>query len=336
MKLLVIDYDGVGLSLALRARDYGHEVKWFVPGGNDVGEGFSGISKIPNWVSYIHGTDFVISTSENHIPKLDTFRSKVPVIAPNAKVQEFCGDAKNDIDGVLIKITGFFGQSAWVGKANVSFAHKKFHVSYFSDEFSRLLGKEDGSTELLTETGYSGPVTVELIIDKFGLFSIRRMTVGFQWPLTNLILGASKKDPVAWLWSLYHGEDASSFTDDIGVYLVLDPGLGTKIDGITRGTQKHVHPVHVQDIDGWTATRRNSIVVTGFGVDIEQASRRAHGTAKKLKMDLEGSTEVLDALHRYGLAAGCQLDLRETRSTAARGGLLPTRRQTLPSRTAHG
>ena len=55
MKVLVIDQDGVGLSLVLRATQHGHDVKWFIKprptNSPDVGNGFKGVTKVDNWVA---------------------------------------------------------------------------------------------------------------------------------------------------------------------------------------------------------------------------------------------------------------------------------------------
>lgn len=79
MKLLIIDYEGFGLALALRARDAGHEVKLWNPrtrAGKDqlVGKGFDGIEKVREWQPAMRAADLVLPTDNAHyIDELEAF-----------------------------------------------------------------------------------------------------------------------------------------------------------------------------------------------------------------------------------------------------------------------
>ena len=89
MKVLIIDQDGVGLSVILRATAAGHEVKWFIKprptNCADIGKGFKGVTKVDNWVAEMKWADLVFSTSnDDYIERLYFFRQKgYPVYAPS-------------------------------------------------------------------------------------------------------------------------------------------------------------------------------------------------------------------------------------------------------------
>ena len=89
MKVLIIDQDGVGLSIILRATAAGHEVKWFIkprPSNcEDVGKGFKGVTKVDNWVAEMKWADLVFSTSnDDYMERLYFFRERgYPVFAPS-------------------------------------------------------------------------------------------------------------------------------------------------------------------------------------------------------------------------------------------------------------
>ncbi len=88
-KILIIDSDGVGLSLAWRCSQAGHEVKWYLadkPSINKMtGDGFKGIEKVANWVSCVKWADLIFPTSNDmFIERLEFFKKKgAPVYAPN-------------------------------------------------------------------------------------------------------------------------------------------------------------------------------------------------------------------------------------------------------------
>ena len=89
MKVLIIDQDGVGLSLVLRATAAGHDVKWFIKprptNSPDIGKGFKGVQKVENWVAEMGWADLVFSTSnDDYIERLAFFKNKgYPVYAPS-------------------------------------------------------------------------------------------------------------------------------------------------------------------------------------------------------------------------------------------------------------
>lgn len=71
MKLLLIDYEGFGLHLALLARDAGHEVRLWNPRTRagkkqEVGEGFEGIEKPREWEPSMRWADLVLPTDNAH------------------------------------------------------------------------------------------------------------------------------------------------------------------------------------------------------------------------------------------------------------------------------
>jgi len=79
VKLLIVDQDGVALSIAYRASMAGHQVRWFIdprPGNNQAtGNGFKGIEKVDNFVPSLKWADLIISTSnDKYITKLNQAR----------------------------------------------------------------------------------------------------------------------------------------------------------------------------------------------------------------------------------------------------------------------
>jgi phosphoribosylamine---glycine ligase len=88
VRLLIIDHDDVGLALALRASEAGHEVRIFVKPKhqkNKTGNGFKGIEQIDNWVSSMAWADLIFPTSnDEYMERLDAFRDKnYPVFGPS-------------------------------------------------------------------------------------------------------------------------------------------------------------------------------------------------------------------------------------------------------------
>jgi len=79
MKILVIDTDGVGLAFCWRCAQAGHEVRWFVKPDphldKDLGKGFKGVTRIPNWVASAQWADLIFPTSnDEYMQRLAFFR----------------------------------------------------------------------------------------------------------------------------------------------------------------------------------------------------------------------------------------------------------------------
>jgi len=434
MKVLIVDTDGVGLSLALRGRDAGHDVRWFVKpkpaNSSDIGKGFKGITKVDNWVAHAGWADLIFCTSnDDYLPKLDWFRSKgYPVFAPTqqsakleisrkdgmkllekagievAPYQTFptmqaaerhvwkteeryvfktLGDNEDKsltyvskspadliawmrrtpppkgevmlqkfISGIEMGVSRFMGSKGWVGPWNESFEHKKLMpgnygqntgemgtIAYFTEQSK--LGKETLGKleEELLKRGHRGDSALGFMIDDAGKPWPTEWTCRFGWPITNMMLGATKGDPLSWMRDAIDGKDTTTFSTDIGCCLVLAHAdfphdnddkkttHGVPIYGITRGTAVHVHPQAVQMMrlpdmtpDGrvkereiWATAGSYVAVVTGYGKDVRQATKRAYGTVEKLHVanpivrDDVGETlkEQLPTLHKLGFALHC-------------------------------
>lgn len=90
MKLLIIDSDGVGLSLAWRSVQAGHNVRWFVEpkptNGKMIGDGFKGVEKIGNWLPSVKWADLIIQTSnDKYVERLEALKKQgYPVFGPTA------------------------------------------------------------------------------------------------------------------------------------------------------------------------------------------------------------------------------------------------------------
>lgn len=87
MKVLIIDSDGVGLDLALRAQDYLHEVKIFFRDDKNkpdpTGEGL--VTKIKDWESSMDWADIIIPTSNvKYVHQLERYRKYgYPIFGPS-------------------------------------------------------------------------------------------------------------------------------------------------------------------------------------------------------------------------------------------------------------
>jgi phosphoribosylamine-glycine ligase len=153
-----------------------------------------------------------------------------------------------------------------------------------------------------------------------------------------MMLGATKGDPVAWMKDAVDGKDTTTFSEDIGVCLVLASAdfphdfkdekdtHGAPIYGVTRGNSKHIHPQYVQQMKQpvmkgdklaeesiWSTAGNYNAVITGFGDSVKQAAARAYKTADQLSIsnpilrdDIgEMLKEQLPKLHAQGYALHC-------------------------------
>jgi len=81
MKIAFVSSWGLGLTLAMQMKDFGHEVRFYIDDkdSKDVGDGF--IEKSQDWKSLIDWCDYVIA-DDTHLTKMtDQFREKkIPVV----------------------------------------------------------------------------------------------------------------------------------------------------------------------------------------------------------------------------------------------------------------
>ena len=98
MKVLILDTDHCGLDIAWRAREAGHQVKWWEPPefGKPVrsGEGFPGIEKVPGWRQHMgwakDGLIINLFNDKKIVAELDKFRAfGFPVFGPSSKSAEW-------------------------------------------------------------------------------------------------------------------------------------------------------------------------------------------------------------------------------------------------------
>jgi phosphoribosylamine-glycine ligase len=254
------------------------------------------------------------------------------------------------IKGIEMGVSRFMGSKGWVGQWNESFEHKKLMpsnygpntgemgtIAYFTKK-SKLgeetLGKLE---EKLLSLGHRGDTALGFMIDEKGKPWPTEWTCRLGWPIANMMLGATKGDPISWMKDALDGKDTTTFSEDIGCCLILAHGdfphgnftkaevSGVPIYGITRGVQQHVHPQAVQLMtlpdsgpDGkgikeremWATAGDYVAVITGYGANVRQAARRAYGTVDKLHVanpivrdDVgEGLKDQLPALHAMGYA----------------------------------
>lgn len=256
------------------------------------------------------------------------------------------------IKGIEMGVSRFMGSKGWVGQWNESFEHKKLMsgnygpatgemgtVAYFT-ETSKLGTETLGKLEKgLLKLGHRGDVAIGFMIDEKGKPWPTEFTCRLGWPIFNMMLGAIKGDPAQWMLDAMNGKDTTSFSEDIGVCLVLahadfphgnaprEVTHGVPIYGVTRGNRPHIHPQAVQILnlpdsdkegkiknsDMWATAGEYVAVITGFGKNVSQATKRAYKTAEELHVanpilrdDIgEELKNQLPKLHSLGYALGC-------------------------------
>jgi phosphoribosylamine--glycine ligase len=253
------------------------------------------------------------------------------------------------IKGIEMGVSRFMGAKGWVGQWNESFEHKKLMsgdygpntgemgtVAYFTEQ-SKLGTETLGKLEQkLLKMGHRGDVALGFIIDEKGIPWPTEFTCRLGWPIANMMLGATKGDPIAWMKDAMEGKDTTTFVEDIGVCLVLahadfphgnapkEVTHGVPVYGVTRGNKQHLHPQAVQVMslpdsppdgeiknkDMWATAGDYVGVITGFGNSVSQAAKRAYKTADQLHVanpilrdDIGGGLrEQLPKLHSLGYA----------------------------------
>jgi len=299
---------------------------------------------------------FVFKTLGDNEDKSLTYVSKSPadLIAWMRRTPPPKGEVmlQTFIEGIEFGVSRFMGRDGWVGQWNESFEHKKLMpgnygpntgemgtVAYFTPDSK--LGEEtlDKLGDELLALNHRGDVALGFIIDEKGKPWPTEWTCRLGWPIANMMLGATKNDPIQWMKDALMGKDTTEFSEDIGVCLVLahsdfPHGNATKSEvsgvpvyGTTKGNQRHIHPQSIQmmklpamDSDKiveksmWATAGDYVAVVTGFGKDVQQASRRAYKTIKQIHVanpivrdDVgEGMKEQLPKLHDMGYATHCE------------------------------
>ena len=299
---------------------------------------------------------FVFKTLGDNEDKSLTYVSKSPadLIAWMKRTPAPKGEVmlQTFIKGIELGVSRFMGTNGWVGQWNESFEHKKMMsgnygpntgemgtVAYFTDD-SKLGEETLGKLgDELMKLGHRGDTALGFMIDEKGKPWPTEWTCRMGWPIENMMLGATKGDPISWMKDACDGRDTTTFSEDIGICLVLahadfPHGNATKsetsgipIYGVTTGNKRHLHPQSVQvmkhpDMNGeklvekdmWATAGDYVMVITGFGKSVEQASTRAYKTAKQvhvsnpiLRDDIgESLKESLPKLHAMGYATHCE------------------------------
>jgi len=301
------------------------------------------------------GERYVFKTLGDNEDKSLTYVSKSPadLIAWMQRTPPPKGEVmlQTFIQGIEMGVSRFMGSKSWVGQWNESFEHKKMMsgnygpntgemgtVAYFT-ETSKLGSETLGKLEKqLLSLGHVGDVALGFIIDEKGKPWPTEWTCRFGWPIANMMLGATKGDPVQWMLDAINGKDTTTFSEDIGVCLVLahsdfphdnappDAVVGVPVYGVTKGNQKHLHPQQIMmkklpnmkgdkmvEENMWATAGSYATVITGFGDSVKQAATRAYKTAKELHIanpilrdDIgEGLKTQLPELHKLGYALHC-------------------------------
>jgi phosphoribosylamine--glycine ligase len=297
---------------------------------------------------------FVFKTLGDNEDKALTYVSKSPadLVAWIRRTPPPKGEVmlQTFIDGIEMGVSRFLGKSGWVGQWNESFEHKKLMpsnygpntgemgtVAYFT-ETSKLGTETLGKLEKkLLALGHRGDTALGFIIDDKGKPWPTEWTCRLGWPIANMMLGATQGDPISWMRDAMDGKDTTSFSEDIGVCLVLahdhfphenpdkQASLGVPVYGVNKGNAHSLHPqamqkmklphpgpdgVGVVDKEMWATAGNYVAVVTGYGKSVSQAAKRAYKTTKDLQVsnaivrDDIGETlkEQLPKLHALGYA----------------------------------
>lgn len=95
MDILIVDQGAVGLALAHRCAQYGHDVYWFVEDKPEnyvelVGKGYEGITKVKNFLSWVPKVDLTVCTENgSFIEKLDKLKKQgFMIYTPSAEAVE--------------------------------------------------------------------------------------------------------------------------------------------------------------------------------------------------------------------------------------------------------
>lgn len=279
-----------------------------------------------------------------HAADLLQWIERTPPAKGEVMLQEF-------VEGIEMGVSRFMGSKGFVGPWNESFEHKKMMsggfgmntgemgtVAYFTKE-SKLGEETLGKLEKdLVALGHTGDVALGFMIPEKGAPKPTEFTCRFGWPIENMMLGATKDDPISWMKDALSGKDSTSFSEEIGACWIMahadfPHGNATKTEtsgvpifGVTKGNKKHLHPQSVFIEPGWDMDGENPIkrplwktsgdyvlVVTGFGKDVKQATERGMKTVKQLSIsnaivrdDIgELLKDQLPKLHALGYATHC-------------------------------
>lgn len=256
------------------------------------------------------------------------------------------------VRGIEFGVSRYVGAKGFVGQYNESFEHKKTMagnfgpncgeagtIAYFTPESKIGTDTLAKMEKDLVAMGHTGDFALGFMIDEKGKPWPTEFTARPGWPCSNLFLGATKGDPMAWMKDALDGKDTTSFSEAIGACVVMAAGawpnetedrtrvLGLPIYGVTKGNQKHLHPQGVRfevgvDMNGeklvehpmWKTAGDYVLVVTGFGKDVKQATERAYKTIdgieysnRIVRNDIgELLEKQLPELHKLGYATHCE------------------------------
>ena len=300
---------------------------------------------------------FVFKTLGDNEDKSLTYVSKSPadLVAWMRRTPPPKGEVmlQTFIKGIEMGVSRFMGSKGWVGQWNESFEHKKMMsgnygpntgemgtIAYFT-ETSKLGSETLGKLEKqLLKLNHRGDTALGFMIDEKGKPWPTEWTCRLGWPIANMMLGATKGDPVSWMKDALDGKDTTTFSEDIGCCLIVahadfphgnapeEKTHGVPIYGVTKGNKHSLHPQAVQmmalpqpgpggkgimERPMWATAGDYVGVVTGYGKSVKQAAKRAYGTIKDIQVSNpivrddvgEGLEEQLPELHKMGYALHC-------------------------------
>jgi phosphoribosylamine---glycine ligase len=128
VKLLILDTDGLGLGLARKAAQHGHQVRWFIQPNakmsKKIGQGFQGIKRVDNWLSSAAWADVIFPTfyDKAYTPRLDKLKENgAPVFSPSVASAEL--EIKRAV-GMKVMAANGVPVPDWEQFANLSMAEK--------------------------------------------------------------------------------------------------------------------------------------------------------------------------------------------------------------------
>lgn len=144
MKILLIDYGGNFLSLALRCRAAGHEVKWFISPRKDgsrscVGDGY--FKKLPDWEPAIDWADLIVlSENSRYITQLEPYRREgYPIFGSNVEGTEW--ELDRGIGQQVFKDAGITTIPTW------EFTNYNEAIAFVKENPKRYVSKPSGDAD---------------------------------------------------------------------------------------------------------------------------------------------------------------------------------------------
>ena len=229
------------------------------------------------------------------------------------------------VSGIEFAVCLTMGHKGFVGKVSEAFEHKKLMPGNFgvnTGEMGTVAKYVDESKladmvlrpleKALLKIGAFGQIDVNCIIDDKGQPWPLEFTIRPGWPISNLMLTATKGDPIKWMLDLLQGKDTIQVNTEASIIVVMcqpkfpfapidkdyiKETTGVPIFGITKKNLEHIQPQGVMITDKptikdgkvvqvpmWASAGDYLLCVTGFGTTVKKAAERAYGTIDEINV----------------------------------------------------